>query len=126
VLANQERLGQAVAHLLDNARKFGGANGRIGVEIRCENGFARMSVTDEGPGIPKADQERIFQCFVRLGHLLTRETQGAGVGLFIAKRSIEDMGGAIWVESLPGRGATFHVKLPLARPMLARAAQSAQ
>jgi signal transduction histidine kinase len=73
-----------------------------------------MSISDDGPGIPKEDHERIFDRFVRLGDLMTRTSEGAGVGLFIAKRSIEAMGGSIRVESEPGRGATFRATLPLA------------
>ena len=114
VRADRERLAQAVEHILDNARKFGPESGLITVEIAKENGYARLSITDEGPGIPKIDQERIFDRFVRLGHVLTRDTQGPGVGLFIAKRSVEAMGGKIEVDSDPGRGSTFHVRVPLA------------
>ena len=126
VRADKERLSQVIEHLLDNARKFGPESGRIGVEIAKENGYARLSVTDEGPGIPKIDQERIFDRFVRLGHVLTRETQGPGVGLFIVKRSIEAMSGSVEVESDPNRGgATFHVRVPLAHPMAAAEPTSA-
>jgi signal transduction histidine kinase len=56
---------------------------------------------------------------VRLGHVLTRETQGPGVGLFIVKRSIEAMGGSISVDSEPNHGATFTLRIPLAHPMAA-------
>ncbi|HJR45332.1 MAG TPA: ATP-binding protein, partial [Actinomycetota bacterium] len=114
VRADREKLAQAIEHILDNARKFGPETGMITVEIATENGYARLSITDEGPGIPKIDQDRIFDRFVRLGHVLTRETQGPGVGLFIAKRSVEAMGGSVEVDSEPGRGATFHVRIPLA------------
>ena len=114
VRADRERLAQAVEHILDNARKFGPESGLITVEIVKENGFARLSITDEGPGIPKIDHDRIFDRFVRLGHVLTRETQGPGVGLFIAKKSLEAMGGSVTVESPAGKGATFHVRVPLA------------
>jgi PAS domain S-box-containing protein len=119
VRADRERLSQAIEHLLDNARKFGPESGRIEVEIAKENGFARLSVRDEGPGIPQIDQQRIFDRFVRLGHVLTRETQGPGVGLFIVKRSIEAMGGSISVDSEPNHGATFTLRIPLAHPMAA-------
>ncbi len=125
VRADRERLSQAVEHLLDNARKFGPESGRIEVTITKENGYALLSVADEGPGIPQIDQDRIFDRFVRLGHVLTRETQGPGVGLFIAKRSVEAMGGSITLESEPGAGATFHVRIPLARPMAAIESTSA-
>jgi PAS domain S-box-containing protein len=117
VRADRERLTQVVEHLLDNARKFGGEEGKITIAVTKENGFARVTVSDEGPGIPKIDQDRIFERFVRLGHVLTRETQGPGIGLFIAKRSIEAMGGSISVDSTPDEGARFHVRVPLARPM---------
>jgi PAS domain S-box-containing protein len=117
VRADRERLAQVVEHLLDNARKFGGEEGMITIKVAKENGFAHVSVSDEGPGIAKIDHDRIFDRFVRLGHVLTRETQGPGVGLYIAKRSIEAMGGSISVESAPDQGAIFHVRVPLARPM---------
>ena len=119
VRADRERLAQVIEHLLDNARKFGPESGTIMVEMTKENGYAVLSVSDEGPGIPKIDQERIFDRFVRLGHVLTRETQGPGVGLFIVKRSIEAMSGSVEVESDPGQGTTFHLRIPLAYPMAA-------
>jgi PAS domain S-box-containing protein len=117
VRADAERLEQAIAHILDNAAKFGGPEGLVTVTLARDHGYARVSVTDEGPGIARADQERIFDRFTRLGHVLTRSTQGAGVGLFIARRALAAMGGEIWVESEPGRGSTFHVQVPLARPV---------
>jgi PAS domain S-box-containing protein len=117
VRGDRERFGLVVEHLLDNALKYGPPSGVIRIETRVENGYARLSVSDQGAGIAQVDQERIFERFVRLGALLTREAQGAGVGLFIAKRSIEAMEGSIWVDSSPGSGATFHVRIPLAHPV---------
>ena len=118
VRADRERLGQAVEHVLDNARKFGPESGAIRIEIAQEDGFARLSVTDEGPGIAKSDRDRIFRRFVRLHHAPPRETKGSGIGLFIAKRSIEAMGGSIEVDSAPNRGATFHLRIPSAQPVV--------
>lgn len=117
VRADRERVAHVLEHLLENARKFGGPHGTIEVSAHLDSGYASVSVSDEGPGIPEADRERVFERFVRLGNVLTRETQGAGVGLFIAKRSVEAMGGHISVESEPGKGSTFTVTLPLAKPM---------
>ncbi|HEX2057798.1 MAG TPA: ATP-binding protein [Actinomycetota bacterium] len=117
VRADAEWLEQAVAHVLDNAAKFGGPDGLVTVTLSRDAGYARVSVTDEGPGIARSDQERIFDRFVRLGHVLTRSTQGAGVGLFIARRALSVMGGDLWVECEPGHGATFHIQAPLARPV---------
>lgn len=118
VRADRERVAHVLEHLLENARKFGGPHGTIVVSARLDSGYARVSVSDEGPGIPEADRERVFERFVRLGNILTRETQGAGVGLFIAKRSVEAMGGHISVDSEPGKGSTFTMMLPLAKPMV--------
>jgi PAS domain S-box-containing protein len=116
VRADRERFLQAVDHVLENAMKHA-ALGRIRLSVSIDNGYAQLEVTDDGPGIEPEDQERIFERFVRLGDPMTRESQGAGVGLFIARRSLEAMGGRIWLESTPGEGATFHIAVPLARPM---------
>ncbi|HYP22324.1 MAG TPA: ATP-binding protein, partial [Actinomycetota bacterium] len=117
VRADADRLEQAIGHVLDNAAKFGGPDGLVTITVGRDHGYARVSVTDEGPGIARSDHDRIFDRFVRLGDVLTRETQGAGVGLFIARRALSSMGGDVWVESEPGRGATFHLNVPLARPV---------
>jgi PAS domain S-box-containing protein len=118
VRADRDHLGQIIDNLLDNARKFGGPEGKVTIEVSDRDGFGHLSVTDEGPGIAALDQDRVFERFVRLGDTLTRETQGAGVGLFITRRSVEAMGGRVWIESEPGNGATFHIDIPLARPMV--------
>jgi signal transduction histidine kinase len=72
----------------------------------------RLSVTDRGPGIPKAEQEKIFERFHRLGSELRRETQGVGIGLSIVKHVTEAHGGRVWVESDPGHGSRFIIELP--------------
>ena len=125
VRADRERMGHVVEHLLENAAKFGGSS-EIKIEVAHERGYAHLSVTDNGPGIAPENHERIFERFVRLGEVLTRETQGAGIGLFIAQRSVEAMGGRIWVDSKLGEGASFHVSVPMAHPTaVADAADSA-
>ena len=113
--ADRERMLQVIDHLVENAVKFA-PEGSIRIETGTDGGFAYLSVQDTGPGIPSVDQERIFERFVRLGHVLTRETQGPGVGLFIVKKAIEAMGGQVHLESSPGKGSTFTVTVPLARP----------
>ena len=70
------------------------------------------TVTDEGPGIPPGDRERIFEKFTRLGDHLTRPQQGVGLGLYIARRSLDEMGGEIWCDERPGGGARFGFSLP--------------
>ncbi|MGH2753115.1 MAG: ATP-binding protein, partial [Actinomycetota bacterium] len=114
VFADRHVMDLVVEHLLENALKFGNGS-PIEVVLREVDRQAELVVSDGGAGIALIDQERIFDRFVRLGNVLTRETQGPGVGLFIVKRSAEAMRGSAWVESSPGRGASFHVTVPLAR-----------
>jgi signal transduction histidine kinase len=71
-----------------------------------------VSVTDEGIGIPVEEQGRIFERFYRVDDALSRRTAGSGLGLYLAKAVVEAHGGKIWVESTPGRGASFSFSLP--------------
>jgi two-component system sensor histidine kinase SenX3 len=72
-----------------------------------------LFVTDHGPGIPVAEQERIFERFYRLGSELRRETQGIGIGLSIVKHIVAAHGGRVTVDSAPGHGSRFTIELPL-------------
>ena len=75
-------------------------------------------VSDQGIGIAPEEQEQIFQRFYRVDNRLRRETQGSGLGLYLARAVIEAHSGKIWVESQLGRGARFIFTLPLARRQL--------
>ena len=72
----------------------------------------RLVVADDGPGISPDQQERIFERFYRVDDALSRKTQGTGLGLYLAKAVVQAHGGTISVESQPGKGATFRIKLP--------------
>ena len=98
-----------LTNLVDNAIRHGGST----VEVRLEAGTDRLriSVTDEGPGIPEAERERIFERFHRLPGT---EAPGAGLGLYLARGLVQAMGGSIAVSSPAGSGSTFTVELPLA------------
>jgi signal transduction histidine kinase len=110
---DRRRVEHIVHHLLDNALKFGaGAGVEIGVECRC--GVATLTVTDHGLGIAAQDHARIFERFERA--VPVRNYGGFGLGLFIVKQAVEALGGSVGVDSQPGRGATFCVRLPLAGP----------
>jgi two-component system phosphate regulon sensor histidine kinase PhoR len=90
-------------------------NGRAGAGSATQTA-ARITVTDEGPGIPPAEHQRIFEPFYRLGSELRRETTGVGIGLSIVKHIVEGHRGRVGVESRPGQGTCFIIELPLELP----------
>jgi two-component system, OmpR family, phosphate regulon sensor histidine kinase PhoR len=112
-IGDRDRIQQVVFNLLDNAVKYGGATG-VAVRIGAEDGAICIDVTDRGPGIGLADQERIFEKFYRADPQLAQAPAGTGLGLYISRELITRMGGTLRVTSDPGEGATFAVRLPLA------------
>lgn len=114
VVGDRAAIQRVVQALLSNAVKH--TEGTIEVRVTRHGDRAHVEVRDEGPGIAPADHERIFQRFTRLGHHLTRATQGSGLGLSIARNLAERLGGDISIDSEPGRGAVFTLSLPLAAP----------
>jgi len=121
IRADAAQLERAFANLLENAGRYGGG-GPIVVHARRGGGPAGegvlVSVTDQGPGIASAEQERIFEPFYRGRNARTRAWTGSGLGLAIVKGFVEANGGSISVQSLPGQGTTFYVLLPIAdRPL---------
>lgn len=106
---------QALVNLLDNAIKFSppGSTVTTSLSLYGERRSWRLSVRDNGPGIPVREQSRIFERFHRLGDELRRETQGTGIGLSLVKSITEAHGGTIAVESSPGQGSTFTLIFPI-------------
>jgi Na+/proline symporter/signal transduction histidine kinase len=114
VRADADRLIQVIVNLVSNAVKFcARQDGWIRLEAWQESGFLRVDVKDNGCGIAKKDQGKIFERFQQAADILTDKPQGTGLGLPICRQILERFGGAIWVESEPGRGATFSFRLPL-------------
>jgi two-component system phosphate regulon sensor histidine kinase PhoR len=112
-LADDDRMRQVLSNLLDNAIKYGRAGGVASVEGRLlPDGRIEIVVIDDGPGIPKDSQERIFERFYRVDKARSREQGGTGLGLAIVKHVIQAHGGDVRVESGPGAGARFIVNLP--------------
>jgi two-component system phosphate regulon sensor histidine kinase PhoR len=99
--------------LLDNAIRYSSPGGLITIRTFQRNGTVVISVSDTGIGIPKADQERIFERFYRSDPARSRDSGGTGLGLSIAKHLIERHGGRIQVESEVGKGSTFSIALPI-------------
>jgi signal transduction histidine kinase len=107
------KLARALAHLLDNAVKFG--HGRpVEVAAREVAGEARFSVRDRGPGVPCDERERIFGKFERAAS--PAHVGGLGIGLWLAREIAEAHGGTLTVEAAPGEGALFTLRLPLRLP----------
>lgn len=109
---DERRLAQVLLNLVGNAVKFT-ETGEVRVEVTASDGAFAVSVSDTGPGIPEADQERIFEEFHQVDSSNTRKKGGTGLGLAIAKRIIELHGGRIGVTSRLGQGSTFWFTVPV-------------
>ena len=115
--ADEARLEQVLGNLLENAIKYGREHGTVTVGGRTtDNGMIELFVQDDGPGIPAAALERVFERFYRVDKARSREQGGTGLGLSIVKHIVQGHGGRVWVESEPGQGAKFCFTLPTAKP----------
>jgi signal transduction histidine kinase len=111
--AGQIRL--AVDNLLANAKKYAPEGTPYRVSVRREGGGAAITVADRGPGIHRRDQRRVFEPFERADDRLSRATEGSGIGLSLVRHVAVAHGGSASVESEPGRGARFTIRVPEAR-----------
>jgi len=107
ILADRGRFKQILYNLLSNAVKFTPEGGRISVEARLQGELVEISVTDTGIGIPKEQQEAIFDKFYQVGATTKGVREGTGLGLAITKALIEEHRGRVWVESEIGKGSRF-------------------
>ena len=113
VLADEQQVSRVVRNLVHNAIKFAPDGGIISIYAEAvDEEDVRISVSDNGPGIPRDDQARIFERFYKQDH--ARSKGGTGLGLAIARHIVEGHGGKLWVESAPAQGATFCFTLPRA------------
>ncbi|WP_246242031.1 sensor histidine kinase [Glutamicibacter mishrai] len=114
ILGDPDLLMTAVRNLIDNAIRYSPENTKVGVGIRQRDGYAQISVTDQGPGISPEEQERVFERFYRVDSARSRQTGGTGLGLSIVKHVLANHGGEVSLWSQPGQGSTFTLRLPLA------------
>ena len=115
VNADPRRLEQVLVNLLDNANKYTPAGSSIAVSWRrADDGSSDvlLRVKDNGPGIPREHQSRLFERFYRIDKARSREQGGTGLGLAIVKHIMQKHGGSVWVESELGAGATFICRFP--------------
>jgi len=113
VLGDADRLERVVQNLVSNAVKYSPRDTRVAVRIERNESFAVLEVCDEGPGISQEDLKVIFQPFGR-GRSADRLAEGTGMGLYVVKQIVEAHDGQITIQSTPGHGTTFRIKLPLA------------
>jgi two-component system sensor histidine kinase BaeS len=111
-----DRIRQILVNLITNAHEYSPERASIQVSVRVADAGVEINVIDNGPGIPPAQMEHIFERFVRGDAGLTQRVGGTGLGLAISKSLVELHGGTIGVDSEVGRGSTFTVRLPLAAP----------
>ncbi len=118
-LGDPDKTRRILANLIDNAVKYSPAGGRIEVIVARRGERLRVTVRDEGLGIPPGEQERIFEKFYRLDAAMSRGVGGSGLGLYICRELAQGMDGEIWASSRPGGGSDFCLELPLAEPRAA-------
>jgi len=112
LMLDPNRVAQVVTNLLSNAIKFSPQEGRIVIHAERWEGVVRVGVSDEGEGISNADLPKLFKKFSQIDSGSTRKVGGTGLGLVICKGIVEQLGGRIWVESVPDQGSTFYFTLP--------------
>jgi PAS domain S-box-containing protein len=114
VTGDRDRLIQVTSNLVNNAVKYSPEGGTVSLSSSAEGGYALISVSDTGLGIPPDEIGHVFERFRRVRSGAAQSIPGTGLGLAIVKQIVEMHGGKIWVESAVGHGSSFHFTIPLA------------
>ncbi len=126
VMVDEDRFTQVLTNLISNAAKYSPEGGTIQLATQPRNGGVRVSVSDEGPGIPEEFRKDIFNKFSQADGSDTRKRGGSGLGLSITQAIVEKLGGQISFETQTGNGTTFHVDLPVQVQTIAAAVSKAE
>jgi len=113
VLVDASQIKLVIENLLDNAIRYIKEPGKVEIRLERQNEQLYFEIKDTGVGIPKDDQKYIFQKFFRSENIMRHQTQGTGLGLYIARAIIEKLGGKIGFKSQEGKGSTFYFTLPI-------------
>jgi signal transduction histidine kinase len=113
VVIDPDAIAQAFINLLDNAVKYSRGSKEIGVKLAEEGDTVTISVIDHGVGIADEERGKVFEKFYRVGNSLVHDVKGSGLGLSIVKHIVEAHHGRVTVESEPGRGSVFIIRLPI-------------
>ena len=116
VFADPQLLRQVILNLASNAIKYSPTRASISVRLAREEDVVRWQITDTGIGIPKESQRHLFEKFYRADNVATLETDGTGLGLYLVRLIVEQIGGRVGCESDEGQGATFYFTVPSAQP----------
>jgi len=114
VRADEARIKSVIARLVDNAIRYSVSAGEISISLEDLGNEIRWSVKDQGAGIPAREVDRVFSKFFRAANILRYQTNGLGVGLYLAKYAVEASGGEVGFRTLEGHGSTFFFTLPKA------------
>lgn len=113
ILIDPKRFREVVQNLLSNAIKYNVSGGRVLVTTMLAANNIRISISDDGIGIPQEDQDRVFTKFYRAANAVRSDTTGSGLGLFLVKSYVEEWGGTVRFRTLEGKGTTFYLELPV-------------
>jgi signal transduction histidine kinase len=125
VPVDREAIARSLVNLVNNALKYSSDEKFLAVHLYRANGDLKLEVEDHGIGIPRHEQQRIFENFYRVGDPLVHNTKGTGMGLALVRHIVQAHGGNVSVESTPGKGSKFIITLPVNRERFAASAPQA-
>jgi signal transduction histidine kinase len=126
VQVDRESIARSLLNLVNNSIKYSSNEKYLGVNLYRENGSVKLEVVDRGIGIPRSEQQRIFEKFYRVGDPLVHNTKGSGLGLSLVQTIVKAHGGNVIVESNQGHGSKFTVVLPVDRVAQSQSSHTAR